>query len=145
MKFDDKSMIRSLFCFTVIWPATVRAVAADVLKLAHNGVTDYRIVLPIDAAPVERAAADELVNFLKKIRGATFPTVTDDVDTGDAEIILARNSHLDKLGIKPEFEKLGREGYQLLTNGRHLVIAGGLWRGTINGVHGFLQNVLSCR
>lgn len=135
----------SLFCFAALWATTAPAAPGDALNLARNGATDYRIVIPAASSRGERAAADELAGFLREISGATFPIVTDDVEIGEAEILLADNAHLEKLGINLDFERLGPEGYHLLTAGRHLVIAGGPRRGTINGVYGFLQDVIGCR
>jgi hypothetical protein len=49
------------------------------------------------------------------------------------------------LNISVDFQRLGAEGYVLLTKGKHLVIAGGEPRGTLYGVYGLLEDHLGCR
>ena len=47
--------------------ATAAALAAA--PLVDNGRSDYRIVVPADAIPAERTAAEELQTFLAEIGG----------------------------------------------------------------------------
>ena len=118
---------------------------AEAVILAQDGETDYRVVIPADAPKQVRAAADELALFLQQITGATFPIVADNDSRTENEILVGNSSRLKELGVAPDWVGLGREGYVIRTVGNRLVIAGGPWRGTINGVYVFLTDYLGCR
>ncbi|NOZ23388.1 MAG: DUF4838 domain-containing protein [Planctomycetes bacterium] len=126
----------------LLWPCMS---SADELVLADGGKSDYVIVVGTDASPSEKYAAEELQRFLKEISGAELKIVTDDVEPQPKEIILGKNKHLERLGVKIDFEKLGKEGFTIRTVGSHLVIAGGRLRGTMYGVYTFLEDRLGCR
>lgn len=115
------------------------------LLLARKGRSGYRIVLSATACAAEKRAAEELQRFLREISQVTLPIVSDDQPTAQGEIILGNNRRLAKLETKIDFAALGEDGFTLRTVGRHLVIAGGPVRGTLNGVYTFLENYLGCR
>lgn len=114
-------------------------------ELARNGVSDFRIVVPAEASPSTKYAAEELQRFLKEITGAELPIVGDSEPVSSHEIILGNNAHLGAIGITIDFPALGAEGYTIKTVGSRLVIAGGDLRGTLYGVYGLLEDHLGCR
>jgi hypothetical protein len=117
---------------------------ADV-TLCDHGKTQYRIVLPANAIPSERYAAEELQNYLEKMSGAKPAIVTDSEKPSGREILLGDNAHLEKAGIKVDFNRLGTDGFVLRVDGNRLVIAGGRPRGTLNGVYTMLEEKLGVR
>jgi len=113
------------------------------ITLAQGGKTTYRIVAT--QTPEVQAAAHELQAYLRRISGASFPAVLETCAKTEYEIVLGNNARLGEMGITIDWEKLGEGGYVIRTKGKRLVIAGGPRRGTINGVYGFLEDVLACR
>jgi hypothetical protein len=126
---------------TLVFTANV---TAD-LTLVSNGQSHYRIVLPADALPSERYAAEELQRYLERMSGARLPIGSDAEPATAREILLGDNAHLRRLGLRINAPALGTDGYTLQTRGRHLIIAGGRPRGTLNGVYGLLEEKLDVR
>ena len=118
---------------------------AATLTLADHGSSRYRIVLPIDAIPSERFAALELQRYLERISGVRLEIVPDTEKRTKHEILLGDNAHLRKLGLRPDLEALGGDGFTMRTEQACLVIAGGQPRGTLNGVHTFLEERMGVR
>jgi hypothetical protein len=133
------------------------AVAAE-LTISEKGQSRYTIVLPKEAIPAERYAAEELQRYMERMSGAKLAIVTDDAAPGSHEIWLGDNAHLraglpGSSGAEPQssatpgqdrpkaidFAALGRDGFTLRTAGNHLLIAGGRPRGTLNGVYVLLE------
>ncbi|MBI3923694.1 MAG: DUF4838 domain-containing protein [Armatimonadetes bacterium] len=120
-------------------------VSAKPLILSSKGATDYVIVTPKDAIPSEKRAAAELASFLQQIGGAQFAIQDDTTALPPKAILLGNNAHLAKLGVTPDWKKLGKEGFLIQTKGNCLIIAGGRPRGTMYGVYAFLEEKLGCR
>ena len=129
----------SLLCLVMVARAP-----ADV-TLADKGKTRYRIVVPANAIPSERYAAEELQRYLEKMSSAKLPIVTDSEKPSSREILLGDNSHLARLRKKVDFAKLGPDGFVLRVDGNRLIIAGGRPRGTLNGVYTLLEEKLGVR
>ena len=65
--------MRKIFISTLICAAALLSAAP--LRLAENGKTTYKIVVPSDATAVDKFAAKELQYFLKQITSADFKIV----------------------------------------------------------------------
>ena len=118
----------------------------DMILLADNGRTDWKIVIPKQAIASERHAAEELKHFLKEISQASFPIVEDDLPKQDKLIILGLKNRLLEPALSSDQESdLGREGFIMRANANTVVIAGGQPRGTLYGVYSFLEKKLGCR
>jgi len=116
------------------------------LTLAHNGKSEFRVVVPENAPELMEYAAKELQTFLHEISGARLPIVSDAKPVGKHEILLGDNAHLAKVGVWIDFRKLGKEGFTIrTTDDGHLIIAGATPRGTLYGVYAFLEERLGCR
>ena len=115
------------------------------LTLVSQGSSDYTIVIPDDAIQAERTAARELVHHIKQISGAELPIASESQFDGSAGILLGANRHQKELGIEPDWQQLGKEGYLLRVVARNLIIAGGRPRGTLYGVYALLEDQLGCR
>jgi len=132
-----------LFCLLAVvfhWSA-----ARAALIIASKGKSEYRIVIPADALPSEKYAAEELKTYLQKITGATLPVVTDATPGGKTEILLGNVGHLKASKRKVDFAALGEEGFVIRTEGSRLLIAGGRPRGTLYGVYTLLEEHLGVR
>ncbi len=117
----------------------------DVLQLASDGASEYRVVIAENAEQPIPAAAQEFVDFFEEITGARLPIISDAEPMGEREIIIGPSKHLDNLATYIDWEKLGREGYVIRTVGNYLLLFGGPERGTINAVYTFLDEYLGCR
>jgi len=141
----------AIFSFAVLLLASLAGCSQGLagprgqLVLAEGGRSEYRIVTAADASASTRHAAAELQRFLKEITAAALPIVSDAEPVGEHEIVLGDSTHLRKLKVAIDFEKLGHEGYVLKTAGGHLVIAGSSLRGNLYGVYGLLEDHLGCR
>lgn len=114
------------------------------MYLVENGASLYSIVLPAQATPAERYAASELAHFIARMTRAELPVKPDSMPKIGPEILVGYGSRTAALGLSPE-ETPGEEEYLILVQNGDLVITGGLPRGTLYGVYGFLQDVLGFR
>jgi hypothetical protein len=134
----------NIFLFVLALLLAGGPVSAD-LTIAGKGADPYRIILPTNAIPSERYAADELQRYLEKICGSKLPIAHDADAASSTEILLAENLHLKELREKIDFSKLGPDGFIIRIDGKRLIIAGGKPRGTLNGVYALLEEKLGVR
>jgi len=120
-------------------------ISKPVFRLAADGKTDYRIVLPCEPTSTERIAADELARYLQQISGAAFEVVDDTSAEADAEIVLGFGRRTDALLPGYDYAELGDDGFIIKTAGVKLILAGGKKRGTMYAVYSFLEDYLGCR
>ncbi len=118
---------------------------AETVRLAIDGRTDYRIAVPDEPTVEVRSAAQELAHFLKEVTGAEFQIVKASEAKTDRLIVVGRGASSQLPVRDGDLEALGPEGFIIRTIGPKLVIVGGPWRGTINGVYTFLEEVVGCR
>ena len=121
--------MRHLFIFTLICTAALLSGAS--LKLAENGKTAYRIVVPEKASAVDKFAARELQFFLKKITSADFE-ITHAVQTPAIYIGDARG------------KKLQDQENIIETRGKNLHLYGGGLHGTLWAVYELIENQFGC-
>lgn len=119
--------------------------AAPALRLAKGGDTDYHITIPTDSTAAERYAAEELSHYLHEITEATFTVGSEGSWTNSPQILLGDSASIRRLGVQLDSAQLGTDGYVIRTYLNRLVIAGGQPRGTLNGVHAFLEENLGVR
>jgi len=117
---------------------------ADVLEIAADGQSAYKIVLSAGASGSAKHGAKELSHFLRKITGAEIPIVTDDDNYNGPMILVGRSRKLDALGLRIPWKDLGNEGYVIRTEGKHLILAGSRARGAMYACYGFLEDHLGC-
>jgi hypothetical protein len=115
------------------------------IQLFFNGSSEYRIVIPADANPLEDRASIILQDYLGRISGFKMDIVTDLDEPIAREILVGRTNRLDESGIRVKTEKLDRDGFAILTVKERLFIIGGSPQGTLNGVYTFLEEHLGCR
>ena len=115
------------------------------LTIVTDGSSDYSIFIPNKPIPSEITAAQELAQHIEKMSGARLPIRSDWQFKGSPGILLGNSEHLEKLGVKPDWKQLGKEGYLFRVADGHLIIAGGRPRGTLYGVYWLLEKHLGCR
>ncbi|MBQ7208600.1 MAG: DUF4838 domain-containing protein [Lentisphaeria bacterium] len=119
------------FAFVLALAATGLALAAAPLKLAENGKTDYKIVVPASSSAVDKFAAKELQFFLKKITSADFPVVSE----GKSPAIFIGGSEGKSL---PDQENV------IETRGKDLHLYGGGLHGALWATYELIENELGC-
>jgi hypothetical protein len=115
-------------------------------SLFADGGTEYEIVVGPAAPDSERWAAEELQQWLKSISGIEFPIVSDAAAAGDTAIILGftpRTAEL--LGEDATEPAPDDESFTIKSVGPTILIWGGAQRGTMYGVHTFLEREFGCR
>jgi len=122
-------------------------VAADEnLALSREGKSDYVIVVPNEATPVEQTAARELREHVARVTGAAFPVVCEAETPQDAPRILVGDGAATRK-LLPGFDptKLSPDAIVVKTVGRDLVLAGHPRRGTLYAVYTFLEDAVGVR
>jgi len=109
-------------------------------ELAKDGATGWRIVVPAEAAVVEKTAARELAEHLKLVTGADFPTISEgDAAAGGRSLIFVGNTaQAPKKDYK--FDEI-----IIKMDGGNLILAGHERRGCLYAVYSFLQDVVGVR
>src|SRR5688500_5577007 len=111
------------------------------MLLASNKQAHFSIVIPSDADPAERYAAEELQKYFDRIALA-WPRIVDDTAPAPKRaVLLGRMRHEAALFPGAAKLKLGREDYVLRSRGGNLLIAGGSPRGTLYGVYDLLERI----
>jgi hypothetical protein len=133
-----------VLAFLALMPAHTPATQAALLLVA-GGKSPYRIVLPVDAIPSERYAADELQHYIRIMTGVRLPIYRDDSPATAHEIVLGASARLHTLNIPIDPSPFGEEGCVIRTAGTRLCIVGGRPRGTLYGVYTLLEEYCGVR
>lgn len=115
------------------------------LLIVDQKQSDYRIIIPAEAGPLEKKAADEFQWYLEKISGVLLPIMNDSLEATDHEIIIGQSKRLQQEKVKTGFKRDNIDGFLILTKNEKLFITGMSPRGTLNGVYTFLEDYLGCR
>ncbi len=123
--------------------------SAETLTLTRDGKTDYAVVVPENAAPVQVSAAAELAETLRKISGVPFPIKREsEVAAGpDAKLLVIGPSETSKrlLGGEVDESAVPYDGIILKQAGSSIVFSGHPVRGPLYAVYTFLEDELGCR
>lgn len=116
------------------------------LALSRDGRSDYVIVLPRQASPVEQTAARELQEHLVQVTGATLPIVSADRAPADRPRIVLGDGRLTRQ-LLPGFRArdLRPDAIIIKTVDRDLVLAGHPRRGTLYAALTFLEDIVGVR
>ena len=136
----------SFACLSILVPLIAFAASDGKVTLSRNGTSDYVIVLPDTATPVERTAASELQSHLLKVTGARLPIIAEADVPGNAPRIVVGDSPLARRllgGLDPA--KLAPDAIVIKTVGDNLVLVGHPRRGTLYAVYTFLEDMVGIR
>lgn len=141
----------AVLCLALAW-WTGAAVADDGLALVVQGQSDYQIVVPDRATPVERTAARELQQHLAEVTGAMLPVVAEaDAARDKARILIGEGEGSRKLLERNAFPRrngaasLAPDSIVIRTVGRDLVLTGHPRRGSLYAVYTFLEDQVGVR
>ena len=110
--------------------------------MVHEGVSDYKIVLPETVTTYIAYARDELIRFFGEATGITLPIATekDLTHTADGKYIsLGDTSLFASSGLTVDKKALKRDGLRIITKDKTVYIVGGSEQGVLYGVHDFLN------
>ena len=104
------------------------------LSIAGNDISEYAIVRVTEDDPCVTTAANELATYIEKSCGAVLPVCV------EADFAACGRAH--KIAISSGDESLGDEGFSLsIDEDGTLTISGGVWRGSLFGVYGLLEDI----
>jgi hypothetical protein len=112
------------------------------LKITDNGKSSYAIVIPAKATPIETKAAELLQLYVLRISGCKLPIMNDAVKPAKNEISIGSTNRVPEARLKPA---LTPDEFQVITEGKKLIIFGGPHKGTYYGVVDVLEKHLGCR
>lgn len=116
------------------------------LTLVSNGSSNYRIVKPALATPVETKAAADLQTWIQQITGYAIPILSEDTPLGSlTPISVGQTNLLTQAGLPPAGVDLGEDGYCIAVRNGKLFLYGGSKRGPINAVYALLEEDIGCR
>ena len=129
---------------------TSRLVAAEI-QLATSGRSDYKIVVPVDATPVQNSASKELQSYFKQVTNVELPIVSekeisnvDDV-TNQKLFIIGPSALSQKVLGDVDETAIAYDGVILKSTGNSIVLSGHPIRGPLYSVYEFLETKLGCR
>jgi len=135
-----------LACLGILYFVAAVAAADEPLTLSREGKSDYVIVVPQEATPVERTAARELQTHLMEMTAAVFPIVSEgNMPEGAPRIVLGNGRLTRTLLPTVEPARLAPDAICIKTVGRDLVLVGHPRRGTLYAVYTFLEDTLGVR
>jgi len=109
------------------------------------GATSYVIVVADEASSSEKTAANEIQAMFLQATGLTLPVVAAVESQETPRIVVGAGLEASGLGVVPDMDALGDDGYILKAVGENIVIAGNPAAGTMHGVHEFLEVALNVR
>ena len=119
--------------------------------IARNGTSKYAVVIPDDAIPAERHAAEELVEHIRFAADADVPVVkeSDPRANKSNRIFIGCSEQARKMmlaDVPVDLEKLGPEEYVIRTvsglgSDLDILILGGRPRGALYGTYAFLDHM----
>lgn len=138
----------SIFLFP---PSEVNAAGATAaaFELVNEHEARSAIVLPKEASPSEKRAAEELQTYIKKATGANVPIeVGGEISPEKFPIYLATSTSpaiIEKFGLSKKMGELSDEGFILKADAQGLVIAAKKPIGVLYGAYTFLEDALGVR
>ena len=104
------------------------------VKIAGNDISEYAIVRATEDDPCVTTAAETLAEYVEKACGVKLAVCT--------EAEFASGSYAHRIAISSGDESLGDEGFTIaIDEAGNLAITGGVWRGSLYGVYGLLEDI----
>ena len=109
----------------------------------YNGMSDYKIVIPENALPMEAYAAGEFQELFAEATGVRLQITTDAETTEEEKIFsLGRTKPFGKTGVKVDNVELRADGYKMFTKDDDVYLCGGEDTGTLYAVYEYLGRTL---
>lgn len=116
-------------------------------ELVRGGRPVAEIIIPADAIPVEKFAAEELASHINMISGSNLPTVTSPGST-EVKIYLGRASQLNLAGLPENMARIHIDGNRIDiagVDGKGVALNRSTAAGTLFGVYDLLEKKLGVR
>ena len=116
------------------------------VKMAENGVTEYKIIIPKEADECVQYAATELELYFEQSTSADITIETDEGKSFSSSvkyISLGDTTLKDAVGITVTKEEVNMDGYKIIRKDNSLFIAAYESRGVMYGVYEFLNIVFN--
>ena len=123
----------------------VSAGSAAGMTLAAGGRTECVVVQAAEQTAADAYAVRELVEYLQRITGATFPVVTGAPPAPGPRIFVGPSAPSRRLLGAETVDALGAEEFVIRCTGQDLFLLGGRRRGTLYAVYHFLDNIVGVR
>ena len=114
---------------------------AEDVTLVQGGQPQAVVVLSADASPSEEWAADELIDHIEQMSGATLTLQVEGGTLPEKAVLIGDGDAVESLGVTVDHEALGDDGFLIKTVGQRVVIAGGRQRGSMYGVFTLLDSL----
>lgn len=109
--------------------------------MVKNGVSPYKVVYPSGADEKEQIAYQEFVGLFSEATGVKLQAIPDtEVKAGDKYISVGRTQQLEQSGLTVD-SSVGRDGYQILSEGKNTYLIGGGTAGTVFAVYGYMERL----
>lgn len=105
-----------------------RSIGTTQYKFFENGVTEYKIVLPSEPTSFDTKAVGEINAITLEATGVQFLSYKDDSIAYSDEakyISIGNTGMLEGSGITIDYDAIGVQGYEIVTKGQSIFIAGG--------------------
>ncbi len=114
---------------------------AQSVQISKEGKSDYCIVVPDNAAPVLRFAADELSSHLKEATGAEFPIFAEaQRPSGRAAFVIGASKAASAVFDDPTFAHGKPDEIAIRFKGRDIFLNGQMTRGPLYATYTFLED-----
>jgi len=134
----------SLLAGMLLWGLASSLLAEEAI-LSRDGKALFDILVPDDAIPAERTAADQLQKYLNLVTGADFQIKQASEEALKSPYILVGAGEMTQEEMAADFEGLGKDGILIKVSPGRIILSGGRPRGTLYAVFQFLEDSVGCR
>ena len=127
---------RSAMRIGILLVAALTAASPTRADITVGKMTTWPIVIPADAPPAERHAADEFRDLVAQATGTRMEIVTAS-GSQESGVFVGKAS-------RQKTQDLGEEAFRIVIDDHRVEIAGGSPRGTLYGVYTFLEDRAGC-
>jgi len=141
-------IVQSVCCLLLlaINSCTTSTLDSKLIKLAKNGQSQYKIVIPDNPAEPEKTAARELGKYIKEMTSADLEIIQEKDFAGTSPAILVGHTKTAEKAISSiDWKNLKDDRIIIYTMGKNIVISGAYPRGTLYAAYSFLEDICGCR
>src|SRR4051812_9857920 len=130
-------------CLLALFVSIIVTSTSHAVVLTDNGRSDYAIVLGANASPVDKTAADELRDGLKRVTNVDLAIKSEsDAGADTKQILIGSSARAKQLLPDVKWDAFGKDAIVIRTAGDNLILAGHPQRGSLYAVHTFLEDVV---
>lgn len=115
-------------------------------KIVKSGKPHAQIIIPSKSTYLEEFAASELQNYFEKISQVMLPIIKEDNGGKYSfSFFIGKTKKASEAGIQPNEEMMGRDGFEMKSVEKGIIIEGRNGMGTIFGVYELLERYFDVR